>query len=103
MSKILLIAFAALASYIGYTSYNNTSTMNGLIEEMNNIIEKDYKLKELEIGEFKKILVYKILPFYSKVYQIEGLGIYSVLTLNVGIMQMLTINVKILMKKIYLN
>ena len=93
MSKILLIAFAALASYIGYTSYNNTSTMNGLIEEMNNIIEKDYKLKELEIGEFKKILVFKILPFYSKVYQIEGLGIYSVLTLNVGIMQMLTINV----------
>jgi len=93
MSKILLIAFAALASYIGYTSYDNTSTMNGLIEEINNIIEKDYKLKELEIGEFKKILVFKILPFYSKVYQIEGLGIYSVLTLNVGIMQMLTINV----------
>ena len=93
MFLILLIIFTALSVYIGYTAYNSTSSMNELLEEINTIIEKVYNLKELEIGEFKKVLVFNILPFYPKVYQIKGLGIFSVMTLNVGFMKMFSINV----------
>ena len=67
--------------------------MNTMINEGLAIVKKDYKLEELDIGEFKKVLIYKVLPFNSKVYSVDGLGILPVMTLNVGLMDMFTFNI----------
>ena len=93
MNKLVLLVIAALASYVGYTSVTTTKSMNTMINEGLAIVKKDYKLEELDIGEFKKVLIYKVLPFKSKVYSIDGLGILPVMTLNVGLMEMFTFNI----------
>lgn len=63
MSKIPLLIFAALAAYVGYTTITNTKSMNNMINKGIEITKKDFPLEELEIGEFKKVLIYKVLPF----------------------------------------
>ena len=93
MSKIPLLIFAALAAYVGYTTITNTKSMNNMINKGIEITKKDFPLEELEIGEFKKVLIYKVLPFNSKVYEAEKLGILAVMTLNVGVMEMYTFNI----------
>ena len=93
MSKLALLLIAALTTYIGFTGITNTKSTNDMIDQGIAIVKKDYKLEELDIGEFKKVLVYKVLPFNSKVYSIDGLGILPVMTLNVGVMNMITFNI----------
>ena len=93
MNKLVLLVIAALASYVGYSSVTNTKSMNTMINEGLEIVKKDYKLEPLDIREFKKVLIYKVLPFNSKVYSIDGLGILPVMTLNVGLMNMFTFNI----------
>ena len=93
MNKLVLLVIAALASYVGYTSVTNTKSMNTMINEGLEIVKKDYKLEPLDIGEFKKVLIYKVLPFNSKVYSVNGLGILPVMTLNVGLMDIFTFNI----------
>ena len=93
MSKIPLLIFAALAAYVGYTTITNTKSMNNMINKGIEITKKDFPLEELEIGEFKKVLIYKVLPFNSKVYEADKLGILAVMTLNVGVMEMYTFNI----------
>ena len=68
MSKLSLLLIAVLATYIGFTGITNTKSTNDMIDQGIAIVKKDYKLEELNIGEFKKVLVYKVLPFNSKVY-----------------------------------
>ena len=93
MPKILLLILVILAAYVGYTTITNTKSMNNMIEKGIEITQKDFPLEELEIGEFKKVLIYKVLPFNSKVYEADKLGILAVLTLNIGVMEMYTFNI----------
>ena len=48
-------------------------------------------MKNIDIGEFKKMSVYGIISFYSTLYHIENLGMLSIMTANLGFMQMLTL------------
>ena len=93
MNKLVILVLAVLTSYVGYSSVTNTKSMNTMINEGIEIVKKDYKLEPLDIGEFKKVLIYKVLPFNSKVYSIDGLGILPVMTLNVGVMDIFTFNI----------
>ena len=93
MMKFLLVIIAALAGFTGYTAINNTTTMNNLIDQGTSIIKKDNSLEELDIGEYKTVLIYKIIPFKSKVYYIEGIGVLAIMTLNLGIMEQFTLNI----------
>ena len=67
--------------------------MNTMIEKGTEIVKTDHELEEIDIGEFKTVMVYKILPFNSKVYKVDTLGIVSIMTMNVGIMEMFTFNI----------
>lgn len=93
MSKILFLTLAILAGYVGYTSITNTKSINNMIDKGIKITKNSYPLEELDIGEFKKVLVYKVLPFNSKVYEVDGLGILAVMTMNLGVMEMYTFNI----------
>ena len=91
MSKLTYLIFSILAAYLGYTTVTNTKSMNKMIEKGIEITKKEFPIEELEIGEFKKVLVYKVLPFKSKVYEADKLGILAVMTMNVGAMEMYTL------------
>jgi len=56
-------------------------------------VKKENELEEIDIGEFKTVYINKILPFKSKIYYIKGLGVLSIMTLNIGIMQMISFNI----------
>ena len=45
------------------------------------------------MGDFRKVMIYHILPFKSKVYSIEGLGILPLLTFNIGLVNLVTFNI----------
>ena len=80
-------------AYVGFTSYTNSSAMNTMIEKWTEIVKTDHELEEIDIGEFQKVIVYHVLPFNSKVYKVDTLGIVSIMTMNVGIMEMFTFNI----------
>ena len=80
-------------AYVGFTSYTNSSAMNTMIEKGTEIVKTDHELEEIDIGEFQKVMVYHVLPFNSKVYKVDTLGIVSIMTMNVGIMEMFTFNI----------
>ena len=93
MFRLTFAILTILVAYVGFTSYTNRSTMTNLIEQGKEIIQKEYELEQVDIGDFKKVMVYYILPFYSEVYKIDTLGIVSIMTMNVGMMEMLTFNI----------
>ena len=67
--------------------------MNKAKEEGFLLIKNNFKLKELEIGENKKVTIYRFISFYSKVYYIEDIGILSIMTLNLGLIQMISLTI----------
>jgi hypothetical protein len=92
MSKIMTTLFGGLIAYGGFTVITNTSSMNKTVNMAVSLLKNKYELKEVDVGEFKKIVLKKILPFYTKLYTIKNLGTLSVLTLNIGIMNVITLN-----------
>lgn len=93
MEKISLIIMVLLATYVGFSSIINTKTLNNVIDKGFEITKNEYQLEELDIGEFKKILIYKVLPFNSKVYEINKIGILAELKMNVGVMGIFSFNI----------
>ena len=86
--KIILLIISPLILIFIYINRRNSKLINQTIEECLKVIQSKYELKNMDIGEFKQMTVYGIVSFYSKVYHIEGLGILSILTANLGFMQM---------------
>jgi len=80
-------------AYGAFTVVTNISSMNKIVNVETSLLQNKYELKEMDIGEFKKIILKKVLPFYTKLYNIKNLGTFSVMTLNVGIMNIITFNI----------
>ena len=93
MSMIFQSILVILVAYLCYTIITNTKSMNKMIEKGIAFFKKNFSLKKLEVGEYQKVLVYKVLPFNSKVYEVDKLGILAVMTMNVGLMEMYTFNI----------
>lgn len=89
--KIVLLIISPLLGIFIYINRRNSKLINQSIEECLKIIQSKYKVKNIDIGEFKKMSVYGIISFYSTAYYIEGLGMISVMTINLGLMQMFTL------------
>ena len=89
---ILLLALPIIASFI-YIMSRNSKVMYKTIEEGMKIIQNKYSIKQLDIGDFNQMTIYGIISFYSKAYNIEGLGILSIMTVNLGVMQMFTFSI----------
>jgi len=82
-----------LGAYLTYIVISNKKILNKIKEVGISKAKKENELEELEIGEFKTVYINKILPFKSKIYYIKGLGVLSVMTMNLGIMQMISFNI----------
>ena len=63
MFRLTFAILTILVAYVGFTSYTNTSSMTNLIEQGKEIIQKEYELEQVDIGDFKKVMVYYIISF----------------------------------------
>lgn len=90
--------FGGLLTYAGFTAITNGSSTNRIIKAAISLTKEKYELEENDPGEFKKIMIMKILPFYTQTYTIKDLGVFSILSLNTGIMNVITININIYTK-----
>lgn len=93
MNKLVLVVIPVLVVIIVYTSFTNSKVMNSIVNEGTEIVKKENSLEELDIGKYKTVYIYKVLPFKSKVYNIDGIGIFTTMSLNLGIMQQLTFEI----------
>jgi hypothetical protein len=89
--KIVLLIISPLLGIFIYINRRNSNLINESIKECFKIIKNKYEMKNIDIGEFKKMSVYGIISFYSTLYHIENLGMLSIMTANLGFMQMLTL------------
>ena len=100
MSPISILLITCLLTYVGFTSITNISSINKLTNDITSIIKDKYELEEMDAGKYEKILLYKVLPFSSKVYKIKDLGTLCFLTLNTGVMEILSVNINAFTKDI---
>lgn len=91
--KLIFTIITVLLSIFIYIVLRNTKLVNKSIEDVTKIIKSKYSLKSIDIGEFKKLTAYSIISFDSEIYHIEDLGILSILTSNLVLMQLLTIQI----------
>ena len=92
-NKIIIVLISALLAYVGFTVISNKVNMNTIVNNGLSIVKNKFGVEPLAIGEFETIKMYKILPFKSKAYYVEDLGVMPILAMNAGIMQIITINI----------
>ena len=93
IGKIFLLIIGFLLAFIIYSGIRNTIAMNKMIKEGFSIVKNNFEFEELDLANLRKITIYNIFPFYSKVYYIKGLGVLPIMTLNIGLVQMVTFNI----------
>ena len=92
-NKIIIVLISALLAYVGFTVISNKVNMNTIVNNGLSIVQNEFDAEPLALGEFETIKMYKILPFKSKAYYVEDLGVMPILAMNAGIMQIITINI----------
>ena len=84
---IISLAFLSLASYLIVKGTKSSKAMDKTLENGIKVIKKYAKLEKVDLGEKEKIMIMKVLPFYTIAYNIENIGYLSLLTGNFGAMQ----------------
>jgi hypothetical protein len=84
---IILFIFSCLLSYLFQKGIINSQAKNRTLSEGLGIIKNFTKLEEVDIGEYKKIKIKKLFPFYTTAYNIGDVGFISILSANFGLFQ----------------
>ena len=84
---IILIIFTCFLSYLLQKGIINSQATNKTLNQGFGIIKNFAKLEEVDIGEYKKIKIKKLFPFYVTAYKIKDIGYISILSANFGIFQ----------------
>ena len=92
--KILLLFIFLISTIIIYISFRNSNSINKLTDAIIATVKKNnYELINIDIGESSKLKIYGIIPINTKVYHLKGIGILSIMKVNLGLMQMLTLSI----------
>ena len=86
--SLLSFIFLSIATYIVIKGTKSSKAFDKTLENGLNVIKKYAKLEEIDLGEYKKITIMKVLPFYTKAYNIENLGYLSIFYGKFGAMQL---------------
>ena len=70
--RIISIIIFIFISYLISQGIKSTKAINAVLEKGFEVIKKYTTLEEIDIGEYKKITIMKIFPFYTKSYKIEN-------------------------------
>ena len=92
MGKILtniirIISIIIFISYLISKAIKSSKTINTTLEQGLEVIKKYTKLEEVDIGEYKKITIKKLFPFYTTAYNIQNVGYLAILSCNFGFFQ----------------
>ena len=85
--RIISIIIFIFISYLISQGIKSTKAINAVLEKGFEVIKKYTTLEEIDIGEYKKITIMKIFPFYTKSYKIENVGYLAILSCNFGFLQ----------------
>lgn len=86
--KVLLALLVLIVLFIVINGVKNGKIMNNTIAAGIEELSKEYKVTEIDAGEYEKLKIYGIMKFNTKCYEVEGLGHLCVMTTNMGLMQM---------------
>lgn len=78
---IAVIAISIMAS-------KNMKAMNKALDGAMNKISENYKVTEVDAGEYGDMTIYGVLKFHVKQYEVEEIGNLSIMKVNMGFMQM---------------
>jgi len=59
MSKLIALIIGVFMAYGAFTVVTNISSMNKIVNVETSLLQNKYELKEMDIGEFKKITLKK--------------------------------------------
>ena len=79
---ISIVIYYLISKGIRSSNAINTTLIQGI-----EVIKNYTKLEEVDIGEYKKIIIKKVFPFYTTAYKIENVGYLAILSFNIGIFQ----------------
>ena len=92
--KIILLFIFLIPIIILYISFRNSNSINKLTDAIITTVTKNnYELINIDIGESSKLKIYGIIPINTKVYHLKGIGVLSIMKVNLGLMQMLTLSI----------
>ena len=97
-AKKILIDVGASLLVLGGAAYGtckifgnrNAYIMNSAVMDGMEQVMKNYKVRQLNAGEFENLRFYGIMKFHTDQYHIEDLGNLSVMTADMGFMQMVS-------------
>ena len=85
--QFISIIIIILISYLISKAIKSTKTINTVLDKGFDVLKKYINLAEIDIGEYKKMTIKKIFPFYTRSYKIENVGYLSILSCNFGFFQ----------------
>ena len=85
--SIILVIIISIISYFIIKAIESSKVINKTLVQGLEVIKKYTNLKEIDIGNYRKIVVKKIFPFYITAYKIENVGFLAILSINIGIFQ----------------
>lgn len=94
-SKIIIIGIVfalvlVLAVLIFIISNINKKAMNFCAKNAFSILEKNFKVTQIDLGDKSKLKLNSFMKFNIAQYDIENIGNLSIMKMNMGIMQMLS-------------
>ena len=85
--NVLLVILIFLIGYLIYKGIQSSKSINKTLDQGLEVIKNYTKLEEVDIGEYKKINIKNVFPFYTNAYKIENIGFLAILSINIGISQ----------------
>ena len=85
--SIILVIIISIISYFIIKAIESSKVINKTLVQGLEVIKKYTNLKEIDIGNYRKIVIKKIFPFYTTAYKIENVGFLAILSINIGIFQ----------------
>ena len=85
--QFISIIIIILISYLISKAIKSTKTINTVLDKGFDVLKKYINFAEIDIGEYKKITIKKLFPFYTRSYKIENVGYLSILSCNFGFFQ----------------
>lgn len=85
--SIILLLITSVISYFIIKGIKSSIAINKTLAQGLEVIKKYTNMGEIDIGDYKKIIIKKIFPFYTTAYKINNVGFLAILSINIGIFQ----------------
>ena len=82
-----IILITSVIIYFIIKGIKSSKAINKTLDQGLEVIKKYTNMEEIDIGDYKKIMIKIIFPFYTTAYKIKNVGFLAILSINIGIFQ----------------